>query len=156
MLNRILSAGSRFLFSGLLVLIYGLNFHAAEAGSKGKASSIPSPAVHEEKGAAAVSVTQSSDEKVWVKIEDGAISCDDPKLAHTLEHSQKALTDLNVKVFAAKAASDGKMRAAVCGIPKGNEHHFLILKKDLPIAIKRGFQLDSTGSSDAKASDSIR
>ena len=63
---------------------------------------------------------------------------------YTIQDDEKKLAAAKIKVFESKAGNDGKMRAAVCGIPKGDEHYFLIAKKDLKAAVEKGFELDTS------------
>lgn len=93
-----------------------------------------------------------SDAQVWVSISDGALSCDDGTGGRKLADSEALLKKAKVaQVLDRKDGSDGKeMRAQMCGIPKGKEHHFLIYKKDLKKAESAGFK-EIVGASSSSA-----
>ena len=129
------------------------------AASKKSAFPASAPIAVDSAGAGALppaKMGETAADRVWVKISDGAIACADPKAARAALESQRLLEAEKIRVFEAKVMNDGKMRAQVCGIPKGVEHHFLILKKDLPRAEKKGFQLDPEGASLSPSEDAKR
>jgi len=104
--------------------------------------------------AAFAAKTSKSDTQVWVSISDGALSCDEGTGGRKLADSEALLKKAKVtQVLDRKDGSDGKeMRAQMCGIPKGKEHHFLIHRKDLPKAEGAGFKAvvgDPSSSSSA-------
>lgn len=84
--------------------------------------------------------TKETEEKVWIKQPDGGVSCDDPKDAKSLDQGLTVLKKAGVTVFESKKVNDGFMRAAVCGIPTGNDNTYLIPKDKLEAALKLGFQ----------------
>jgi len=81
--------------------------------------------------------------KVWVKKPDGSLSCDTTEEGKPSkpngELNEVALKDAGIKVHKSKKANDGQMRAAMCGIPTGNEDVYLISEKDLLKARELGF-----------------
>jgi hypothetical protein len=81
--------------------------------------------------------------KVWVKKPDGSLSCDQAVEGHKEDQVNDTgavlLKKEGINVFEFKKTNDGQMRAAVCGIPTGNEDSFLISEKDLAKATALGF-----------------
>lgn len=89
----------------------------------------------------ATNLQKTNAQKVWIQMSSGALSCEDPKESSHLKEHEELLKRQNIKIFESKNGNDGKMHAQMCGIPKGDQHQFLILKKDLKKAEKNGFQL---------------
>ena len=83
------------------------------------------------------------DHKVWISKPDGSLSCDQAEEGHKEGHATSTGAGLlkkeGINVFEFKKINDGQMRAAVCGIPTGNEDSFLISDKDLAKATALGF-----------------
>lgn len=77
-------------------------------------------------------------EKVKVFKYDGSLQCETGK-SITLSDMQKELS--GIEVFSSENKSDGLMRIQVCGTPTGRANVYEIKKKDLQMAIDKGFKV---------------
>lgn len=77
-------------------------------------------------------------EKIKVFKYDGSLQCETGK-ATALSEMQKELK--GIEVFGSENKSDGLMRIQVCGSPTGRANVYEINKKDLQIAIDKGFKV---------------
>ena len=71
---------------------------------------------------------KGSGESVWIQKADGGIACNDGKEAQALVAGAQELTHAGVTVLESRKQNDGQMRAAVCGIPTGNQNSYRIPK----------------------------
>lgn len=95
---------------------------------------------------------ESDAKRVWIKKSDGGITCESKDKAESLEAGQKALEDAKVTVFASRKQHDNKLRASVCGIPKGTENAFEVPASQLEKARSLGYQPHSQGGNALKSS----
>ncbi len=75
---------------------------------------------------------------VWIARPDGAESCS-TKGAQTLEEGAAELRGKKVRVLDSRKDNDGKMRAAMCGLPQGSLNAYLIPRSEMAQAIAMGF-----------------
>jgi hypothetical protein len=86
----------------------------------------------------------SSSEKVEIVRDSGLKQCDEQKPAP--EAFSKLLQANGVKVFSAACASDGAMRAQMCGMDRGLFYIYEIDRSALPKALGLGFTEIQRGS----------
>jgi hypothetical protein len=77
-------------------------------------------------------------DSVWIARPDGAESCSTSG-AQTLEQGAAELRKNKLRVLDSKKDNDGKMRAAMCGLPQGSLNAYLIPRAELAQAIALGF-----------------
>jgi hypothetical protein len=81
-----------------------------------------------------------ANDKIWVAALDQSIACENNK-AISLFEAEKDLKKMGIKIFAKRKIIDDTIKIQMCGIPKGNQNAFLILKSDLEKAKALGYEV---------------
>jgi hypothetical protein len=82
-------------------------------------------------------------ERTWVRRADGTLQCGRDRAAAaeaSLKRGEEQLAKAGVPVLARQKASDGKMRAQVCGAPTGGEDAYLVPRAAVKKAQALGFR----------------
>ena len=99
--------------------------------------------------AQAFSRKQASNLQVWVRRNDGSISCE-PESGEGLEQAEERLRKSGVSVFGRRKSSDGLMRAMVCGMPQGNFNEFLVRESQQREAKQLGYERMASQEEDSR------
>lgn len=99
--------------------------------------------------ARAFSSRKSTEAKVWIRKNDGSVSCE-PDRGESLEKAERELRRQGVSVLARRKTSDGLIRAMVCGMPQGSFNEFQIPGASEPRARELGYDRVTSQGEDSR------